>query len=82
MGLETGRAPPEPGSFFESKAVASELRPRRVEAVEADEVEAAVRMGPSAHHVAADDLHRRVAALAAPVRTAASFLVSLYRPLI
>jgi 23S rRNA (guanine745-N1)-methyltransferase len=48
----------------------------------ADEVEAAVRMGPSAHHVAADDLHRRVAALAVPVRTAASFLVSLYRPLI
>lgn len=46
-----------------------------------DEVEAAVRMGPSAHHVAADDLHRRAAALAAPVRTAASFLLSLYRPL-
>jgi len=45
------------------------------------EVEAAVMMGPSARHVAADELHRRVAALAAPVRSAASFLLSLYRPL-
>ena len=46
-----------------------------------DEVEAAVRMGPSAHHVSADQLHRRVAAMEQPVRTAASFAISVYRPI-
>ncbi len=46
-----------------------------------EDMETAVGMGPSAHHVAADALHRRVAALAAPVRTTASFALSLYRPI-
>jgi 23S rRNA (guanine745-N1)-methyltransferase len=45
------------------------------------EVESAVLMGPSAHHVAPEELRRRAAALPEPVRVTASFQISLYRPL-
>jgi len=41
---------------------------------------AAVAMGPSAHHIDAPDLARRVAALPDPVTTTASVAVSRYRP--
>jgi 23S rRNA (guanine745-N1)-methyltransferase len=44
------------------------------------QVEALVRMGPSAHHVSDDEIRRRVAALPEPVTVTASFAVSVYRP--
>ncbi len=47
----------------------------------ADDVERVVRMGPSAHHVEAESLRRRVAELEPPLRATASFALSLYRPL-
>jgi 23S rRNA (guanine745-N1)-methyltransferase len=50
----------------------------RLSAVEAETV---VQMGPSARHVDAEALRRRVAALAPPLRATASFALSLYRPI-
>lgn len=46
----------------------------------AQDVDNLVSMGPSAHHVDADDLRRRVARLADPFEATASFRVSTYRP--
>ncbi|GAO02132.1 putative RNA methyltransferase [Anaeromyxobacter sp. PSR-1] len=45
-----------------------------------EDVVAAARMGPSAHHTAADVLAARVAALEEPVRVTAAVQVQVYRP--
>lgn len=37
-------------------------------------------MGPAAHHITPDELHRRIACLDTPLQVTASFLASLYRP--
>ncbi|GLZ14567.1 rRNA (guanine-N1)-methyltransferase [Actinomadura sp. NBRC 104425] len=44
------------------------------------ETEALVRMGPSAHHVPADELRRRLSTLPEPVTTPLSFVISTFRP--
>jgi 23S rRNA (guanine745-N1)-methyltransferase len=44
------------------------------------QVEALVRMGPSAHHLRDDEISRRTATLPEPVSVTASFAVSVYRP--
>ncbi|WP_069816090.1 putative RNA methyltransferase [Streptomyces sp. TP-A0874] len=46
------------------------------------EVENLVAMGPTARHLAAEELHRRVAGLDLPVRVTLSFRLSVYRPLV
>ncbi|WP_381798613.1 putative RNA methyltransferase [Streptomyces niveus] len=40
-----------------------------------------ILMGPSAHHLGTEDVHRSVASLDTPLPVTVSFLVSVYRPL-
>ncbi|WP_073949397.1 putative RNA methyltransferase [Streptomyces kebangsaanensis] len=46
----------------------------------AQDIEALSSMGPTAHHLDADVLRRRIALLSTPFETAASFVVSVYWP--
>jgi 23S rRNA (guanine745-N1)-methyltransferase len=45
-----------------------------------DDVTALVGMGPSAHHVAPEDLSKRIAELPEPIPVPLSFVLSVYRP--
>jgi 23S rRNA (guanine745-N1)-methyltransferase len=64
------------------------FRQERAEASEVDhllrltpqEANDLVAMGPSARHVDADELARRIASMGTPIETAASFNVAVYRP--
>lgn len=49
-------------------------------ALSVQEVENAVLMGPSAHHVNTEELGRRLSALDAPMGATASFRVAVFRP--
>lgn len=46
----------------------------------AHDINSVASMGPTAHHLHPDELHRRIALLDAPLTVTASFLVSVYRP--
>ncbi|SEG34702.1 23S rRNA m(1)G-748 methyltransferase [Actinacidiphila yanglinensis] len=64
------------------------FRQERAEALEVDhllrltpqEANDLVAMGPSARHVDADELARRIASMGTPIEIAASFNVAVYRP--
>lgn len=68
------------------RTLSGHFRQERTEVVEREvdmtdqHVRDLILMGPSAHHLSPEDVHRSVASLDTPLRVSVSFLVSVYRP--
>lgn len=68
------------------RTLSGHFRQERTEVVERrtamtdDDVRELILMGPSAHHLSREDVHRSVASLDTPLPVTVSFLVSVYRP--
>lgn len=69
------------------RTLSGHFRQERAEVVEREvamtgqDVRDLILMGPSAHHLSLEDVHRSVASLDTPLPVTVSFLVSVYRPL-
>lgn len=68
------------------RTLSGHFRQERTDVVEREvamtdeDVRNLILMGPSAHHLSAEDVHRSVASLDTPLTVTVSFLVSVYRP--
>ncbi|MFI6081240.1 putative RNA methyltransferase [Streptomyces sp. NPDC051217] len=69
------------------RTLSDHFRQERTDVVEREvtmtdqDVRNLILMGPSAHHLSLEDVHRSVASLDTPLAVTVSFLVSVYRPL-
>ncbi|WP_405618183.1 putative RNA methyltransferase [Streptomyces sp. NBC_01508] len=68
------------------RTLSGHFRQERTDVVEREaamtgqDVRNLILMGPSAHHLSVEDVHRSVASLTTPLPVTVSFLVSVYRP--